>query len=255
MRPEILSSVTIAFVLAATACGGQSAQTASTTAQKPPGPTVEYQARWDKLTPPATFDEVEMIIDFAPGAWTSVHFHGGPGFVMVVTGEVTKRAHGTETVYKAGQTWNEEAGDVHQAGNATLTPVRAIAVVLLPKGAVLTTTVAGSPKPVIPATITKTTLGDPAVPSSVDQIRTVFDFGPGAWTPRHMHSGPALVIVLEGEMTVRQGGSDKVFKAGESWTEVAGQVHQAGNTSSVKARVVSNYLVPSGEPATTVVGS
>lgn len=255
MRHVILRWATTLFVLAVTACGGQSPQTGSTTAQKPPGPTVEYQARWDGLTPPATFDEAAMIVDFAPGAWTSVHSHGGPGFVMVVTGEVTKRAHGTETIYKAGQTWNEVAGDVHQAGNATSIPARVIAVVLLPKGAALTTPVAGSPKPAIPATITRTTLADPAVAGTIDQIRTVFDFGPGAWTPLHKHSGPALVIVLEGEITLRQGGVDKVYKAGESWTGAAGQVHQAGNMSTANARVVSNYLVPTGQQATTAVGS
>ena len=253
MRSGIVSCVAIAFVLAATACGGQP-QAASST-PKPPGPMVQYQATWAKLTPPAAFDEVEMIVDFAPGAWTSVHSHGGPGFVMVVTGEVTKRAHGIETVYKAGQTWNEDAGDVHQAGNVTESPARAIAVVLLPKGAAVTTPAAGSPKPAIAAVITRITLSDPAVAGPIDQIRTVFLFGPGAWTPRTRHNGPALVTVLEGEITLRQGGVDKVFKAGESWTETAADVYQAGNLSGTGARVVSNYLVPSGQPATSVVGS
>ena len=255
MRARFLSFAATAFVLAA-ACGGQSGQPATTTAQKPPGPKVEYQARWDKLTPSGAFDEVEVIVDFAPGAWTPVHFHGGPGFVMVVTGEITKRANGTETVYKTGQTWHEEAGEVHQAGNATSSPARAVAVALLPKGAVITTNVADAPKPAIPATFTKAaTLNDPGVANPLDQIRMVFDFAPGAWTPLHRHSGPALITVLEGEMTLRQDGVDKVFKAGESWTEAAGQVHQAGNLSGAHARVVSNYLVPSGAQVTTVVGS
>src|SRR5215510_614381 len=138
---------------------------------------------------------------------------------MVVTGEVSKRANGSETVYRAGQTWHEEAGEVHQAGNATSSPARAVAVVLLPKGAAITTDAAG------------------------------------AWTPVHKHSGPALITVLEGEMTLRQGGVDRVFKAGESWTEAAGQVHQAGNLSGARARVVSNYLVPSGAQVTTVATS
>ena len=73
MRNSNLSWATIALVLVAAACGGQSPET-STTVQKPPGPTVEYQARWDKLTPPAGFDEIEMMVDFAPGAWTAVHY-------------------------------------------------------------------------------------------------------------------------------------------------------------------------------------
>ena len=254
MRARVLSFVTAAFVLVA-ACGGLSGQPATPTAHQPPGPKTEYQARWDKLTPSGTFDEVEMIVDFAPGAWTSVHSHGGPGFVMVVTGEVTKRANGSETVYRAGQTWHEEAGEVHQAGNVTSSPARAVAVVLLPKGAAITTDAAGASKPAIPATITKTMFKEPTVASPLDQIRMVFDFAPGAWTPVHKHNGPALVTVLEGEMTLRQGGVDTVFKAGESWTEVAGQVHQAGNLTGAGARVVSNYLVPSGAQVTTVVTS
>jgi quercetin dioxygenase-like cupin family protein len=253
MRASFLTFAATAFVLVA--CGGQSGQPATTTAQKPPGPKVEYQARWDKLTPSGPFDEVEMIVDFAPGAWTSVHSHGGPGFVMVVTGEVTKRANGSETVYRAGQTWHEEAGEVHQAGNARSSPARAVAVVLLPKGAAITTDVAGASKPAIPATVSKTTLNDPGVTSPLDQVRMVLDFAPGAWTPVHMHGGPALITVLEGEMTLRQGGVDKVFKAGENWTEAAGQVHQAGNLSGAKTRVVSNYLVSSGAQVTTVVRS
>ena len=255
MRSSILRWATTAFVMAATACGGQTAQRPPATAPAPPAPTVEYQARWDKLTPPAGFDEMEMMVDFAPGAWTSVHSHGGPGFVMVVMGEVTKRSHGTDTVYKAGQTWNEEAGDVHQAGNTTSSPARAIAVVLLPKGAALTTAAPGSPAPAIPAAITRTVFAQPAVASPIDQIRIVFDFAPGTWTPRHMHSGPALVTVLEGQITLRQGGVDREFRVGESWTEAAGQVYQAGNASGLNAKLVSNFLVPSGQPATAEVGS
>jgi len=254
MRPSVLSFAAAAIILVA-ACGGQSGQLATPAAKKPPGPKVLYQARWDKLTPSVAFDEVEMIVDFAPGAWTSVHSHGGPGFVMVVTGEITKRANGSEIVYRTGQTWHEEAGEVHQAGNTTSSPARAIAVVLLPKGAVITTDVAGAPKPALPATITKTALNDPRVASPLDQVRMVFDFAPGAWTPVHTHGGPALVTVLEGEMTLRQGGVDQVFKAGESWTEAAGQIHQAGNLGGAMARVVSNYLVPSGAQVTMVVSS
>ena len=254
MRNRFLSFATTAFILAA-ACGGKSGQVAATPAHKASAPVVEYQARWDNLTPSGPFNEVEMIIDFAPGAWTTVHSHGGPGFVMVVTGQVTKRANGSEFTYRAGQTWHEEAGEVHQVGNPTSNPARAIAVVLLPTGAAITTDVAGAPKPAIPATVTRTTLNAPAVASPLDQIRTVFDFAPGAWTPMHKHSGPALITVLEGEMTLRQDGVDRVFRAGESWTEAAGQVHKAGNASGARARVVSNYLVPRGAQATTVVGS
>lgn len=44
MRAPVLSFATAAFVLAV-ACGGQSGQPATTTAQEPPGPKTEYQAR------------------------------------------------------------------------------------------------------------------------------------------------------------------------------------------------------------------
>jgi|GEM_PF-1763754 len=86
-------------------------------------------------------------------------------------------------------------------------------------------------------------------------VQQVVDFPPGAWTSPHSHGGQAINLVLEGEITLRQGGVDKRHTAGQSWTDSTGQVHAAGNTGSGKARLLTNFLLPKGAKQTTVEGT
>lgn len=84
-----------------------------------------------------------------------------------------------------------------------------------------------------------------------DLITRILDFPAGAWTPNHMHGGNVLVTVVSGEMTTREKGTEKIFKAGESWTESPGNVHTVGNASTAPARVVAVFLLPKGAEITT----
>ena len=52
---------------------------------------------------------------------------------------------------------------------------------------------------------------------------------------------------------MRHGGTDRPYKAGQSWADSAGQVHAAGNIGSGKARLLTNILLPKGAPQITVV--
>ena len=92
-------------------------------------------------------------------------------------------------------------------------------------------------------------------PSQVEVVQQVVDFPPGAWTSPHSHGGQAINLVLEGEITLRQGGVDKRHITGQSWTDSTGQVHAAGNTGSGKARLLTNFLLPRGATQTTVEGT
>src|SRR5688500_12048956 len=79
---------------------------------------------------------------------------------------------------------------------------------------------------------------DPPAPTTRHQFRTaglplaglaemvkfVNDFAPGAATPPHTHPGLTLVTVLEGELTFRAPGSEKVYKVGESFAEGPNEV-------------------------------
>ena len=91
--------------------------------------------------------------------------------------------------------------------------------------------------------------------SQAEVVQQVVDFPPGAWTSPHSHGGQAINLVLEGEITLRQGGVDKPHTAGQSWTDSTGQVHAAGNTGSGKALLLTNFILPRGARQTTVEGT
>ncbi len=52
--------------------------------QAPPGPTQVYRTSMEVTGAPATFDLINLVLDFAPGAQTPVHSHGGQGIVTVL---------------------------------------------------------------------------------------------------------------------------------------------------------------------------
>ena len=115
----------------------------------PPGPTTVHRSSFEVADQPATFDSIQMVLDFAPGAWTPPHFHDGETLVLVLEGEMTVRQDGVETTYRAGEGWRETPRVIHAAGNAAADKARIAATFLLPKGAQLTTVApaAGAPAP------------------------------------------------------------------------------------------------------------
>lgn len=85
-----------------------------------------------------------------------------------------------------------------------------------------------------------------------DLLTMIIDFPTGAGFPKHFHGGPVLVTVMSGEITVQQGGAEKVLKTGESWTENPGDIHAVVNKGA-SARVAVSMLLPKGAEATTLV--
>jgi LPXTG-motif cell wall-anchored protein len=101
-------------------------------------PTTKYNTKFEVPAPPAQFDLVRLVQDFAPGAWTPLHSHGGQGLVTVLDGTLTVRTQGVEKTYKAGETFVETPNVVMEAGNATTEKASMVVTFLLPKGAELT---------------------------------------------------------------------------------------------------------------------
>jgi quercetin dioxygenase-like cupin family protein len=104
----------------------------------PPGPVQQLRATYDLDDAPPEAQVVQIILDFEPGSFTPPHTHGGPGFVTVLEGEMTRRIDGVDETFKAGEGWIEP-GVVHQAGNLTGAKATVLFVCLLPPGAQLTT--------------------------------------------------------------------------------------------------------------------
>ena len=71
--------------------------------------------------------------------------------------------------------------------------------------------------------------------------------------PTHMHGGYVLVTVLHGEMTLKEKGTERIMKVGESWTENPGNQHSVVNAGTAVARVVVNMLLPKGAEFTTII--
>jgi|SRR5438309_1943936 len=111
----------------------------------------------------------------------------------------------------------------------------------------------GQAGPAGPATVAQAAFPLNVKAGAYDLITVVFDFAPGSGVPKHIHGGPVVVTVLSGEMTLQQGGGEKVVKAGESWTEKPGDVHAVVNKSEGITRVAVSLLLPKGAAATTLV--
>jgi quercetin dioxygenase-like cupin family protein len=107
----------------------------------PPGPTVAFQSQRVEATGGALqIDEVATTtLGFAPGAWTPWHWHSGLTLVGVMDGEMTVNSGGIETIYRAGDLWIEQPGDVHAAGNTTGADARVAVTFLQDRGAPVTT--------------------------------------------------------------------------------------------------------------------
>jgi len=75
-------------------------------------------------------------------------------------------------------------------------------------------------------------------------VQSVLHFDSGAATPFHRHPGPVLVTVLEGENTFSVNGAETIYKAGDSFVELPGELVQARNAGTAHMSVMATYLLP-----------
>ncbi|MEO8286012.1 MAG: cupin domain-containing protein [Chloroflexota bacterium] len=82
----------------------------------------------------------------------------------------------------------------------------------------------------------------------------VLDFAPGAEIPLHYHGGPALVVGMEGMLTLRpEAGGEHTLMPGDVVNEKAGVRHVMINTTNANARIMAVVLLPKGAQLTNVV--
>lgn len=220
-------------------------------AQQPvPGPTVLWLHRAAGLAPSGHFQLVQSRLHFAPGAATPWHTHPGQVVVTVLEGENTFTMGEMTHVYRAGDSFVELPGEVWmQARNAGSAPMSVMASYLLPWDAPLSAPRPGDAPPAVRPTTSyqfKTDVAPMAEPFEV--VQQGLEFAPGAATPWHTHPGLVMVTVLAGELTFNVNGTDTVYREGESFVEVPGQLAQARNASTGPARVMATYLLPVGAP-------
>jgi quercetin dioxygenase-like cupin family protein len=231
---------------------GQRGQVAG---QEPLRPVATLTSVFPVSGPPRQYELVQQILEFPPGGATREHTHGGPAFVTVIEGQSTITEGSTEKVYGPGQTYTEAEGVAITASNRTNSRTRVLASFLLSPGAVQTLNRPYSPAPPVPAVttfISRTTLGTQPAEFEVRQV--VNRFAPGAVLPLHTHGGPALAMVIEGEVTFDVGDVQQKRTAGGFFEENDTKlVHQVRNTGAGPATVVITFLIPQGAAMTTFV--
>jgi quercetin dioxygenase-like cupin family protein len=106
-----------------------------------------------------------------------------------------------------------------------------------------------APKKFTMNTLQQVPLGE-LPPGKWNMKATMVVIEPGGEIPFHVHKGPGLRYVLEGEVTISwKEGKTETFKAGSTYFEGAGENHPAGNISAKNngagpSRVVVIELVP-----------
>jgi LPXTG-motif cell wall-anchored protein len=220
---------------------------------QPPGPVVRHLFRTAGLAQPVRFNLVQNILNFEPGAATPLHRHPGQVLVTLLEGENTFSVNEVEKVYQAGESFVELPGDLVQARNVGTVRMSVMATYILPWEAPLSRPepqdMTPLPRPFVSYQF-KTDVNPMTDP--FDVVQQVLDFAPGAATPVHTHPGVVVVTVLAGELTFQLNGSDTVYKAGESFVEVPGQVVQARNAGAVQTSVMVSYVIPKDAPLSTV---
>ena len=98
-----------------------------------------YSYTLDSLSLSGGYSVIQQVLDFAPGAQTLKHRHGGPGVITVIKGQVTLSVDGTEKTYSVGDSFSEMPGQTLQAFNRGSSELIVVATFLLPDGAQLTT--------------------------------------------------------------------------------------------------------------------
>src|SRR5262245_36596552 len=81
-------------------------------------------------------------------------------------------------------------------------------------------------------------------PTRFQLAQNLLHFDPGAATPFHQHPGQVVVTVIEGENTFMRNGAEQVYKTGDSFTEVPGEILQARNAGTSRMSVMATYLQP-----------
>jgi quercetin dioxygenase-like cupin family protein len=83
-------------------------------------------------------------------------------------------------------------------------------------------------------------------------ITVLAELAVGGSAPRHTHPGEEFVYVLEGTATFDMAGQPLLsIKPGDAFFIPPNTPHVARNTGKVPLKLLSNYIIPTGQPLAT----
>ena len=213
--------------------------------------TLRFTSSFPYTSPPSQFDVVNQVLDFANGAGTREHRHGGDAFVSVLEGQITRTSGDDVRSYAPRQTFTEPKDSLHSVRATGRT--RVFASFLLSPGAIQTVNDPNYPAPEALNTapiVQKTTVN--TQPEEFTVTQQVYDFAPGAVLPLHTHGGQGLATVMEGELTFVTSTGSQQRAVNTSFSNITAQ-HEVRNNGSANATLLVVVLLPKGAEATSYV--
>ncbi len=208
------------------------------------GPVTEASVGFPVAVPPSTpFDEVQLVLEFPPGAGVPLHHHGGNGYITMLDGELTLTANGVTTIYRAGDSFVEYPDGHYKGGNTADTPARLLVTYLVPKGEPVTTPEEQAPA-VGPKTVSQAKHEATNPPAQFELIHTVQRYEAGDQTSPQTNAGDLLMTVAEGSLTATVGETEKIYAAGEALTVPAGQLVATANNGTAPTVIATTELRP-----------
>jgi len=199
--------------------------------------------------PASTFDLVQSIIDFNPGATSHVISVGAPHYLSVLSGELTVTIDGEAQVLAAGKGSAVPAGAKLTLSNAgTSATARLFASTLVEVGAVTDVHLLSAAGVKVFATARRTMSNAPAV---VDVIQMAAAYDVGYRTPNHVMNEFHLMVHLAGTTGyVYLDGGAEAYGPGSQAVMYEGRPGWMSNQGPVPSSMAWTWVGTPGKPLT-----
>ena len=101
-------------------------------------------------------------------------------------------------------------------------------------------------------TVKRTVLLQQDIANGMTMSEVQVEIPVGGREGRHMHPGPLIVHVVEGQLTLDYEGKPTItYKPGETFFVEAGKIHEGINRGNVGIRAIATFVTEKGKPLTT----
>jgi len=101
-------------------------------------------------------------------------------------------------------------------------------------------------------TVVRKVLMQQDVPNGAQLAVVSVEIPVGGREGRHTHSGPLIVYVQEGALTLDYEGKPTVtYKVGETFFVESGKIHEGINNGTVPIKALASFVTPKGAALTT----
>jgi quercetin dioxygenase-like cupin family protein len=126
----------------------------------------------------------------------------------------------------------------------------AVALAVIGSAAIWTLPVVSAEQPAV----VRTVLMQQDAPGGQSMALVRVEIPVGGREGRHTHSGPLLVYVMSGAISLDyEGKANITYKAGETFYVETGKIHEGINRGNVPAVAIASFVTPKGQPLTTQV--